>query len=94
MKKIYIAIFVSTLSVGFAFGQNTGNSDDLETWTSVQLRYNASKKWAFELQEQLRMKENSSVTDNYEVQAYKKSFVRSGVALYKTKRHPRKDPRF
>jgi hypothetical protein len=65
MKKIYIAIFVSTLSVGFAFGQNTGNSDDLETWTSVRLRYNASKKWAFELQEQLRMKENSSVTDQY-----------------------------
>ena len=63
MKKTYIALFVGILSVGFAFGQNTSNSDDLETWTSVRLRYKASKKWAFELQEQLRLKENSSVTD-------------------------------
>lgn len=65
MKKTCIALFVGILSVGFAFGQNTSNSDDLETWTSVKLRYKASKKWAFELQEQLRLKENSSVTDQY-----------------------------
>ena len=91
MKKTYIALFVSILSVGFAFGQNTDNSDDLETWTSVRLRYKASKKWAFELQEQLRLKENSAVTDQYFTQLttrYKLTkYLSLGVGLRYIKRN-------
>lgn len=64
-------------SVTFA---QTG-SDDMETWTSVRLRYKASKKWSFELQEQLRLKENSSVTDQYFTQLTSKYRLTKKLAL-------------
>jgi hypothetical protein len=38
---------------------------DMEAWSSVELKYKLNKKWAFGLQEQLRLKEDVSVVDSY-----------------------------
>lgn len=38
---------------------------DFETWNSAEFKYRPNKKWAFGLEGQLRMKENSSVVDGY-----------------------------
>lgn len=38
---------------------------DLESWSTVQLNYKANKKWTFGLQEQLRLKDNSSTVSEY-----------------------------
>lgn len=38
---------------------------DLEAWSSIGIVYKANKKWSFELEEQLRLKENVSIIDGY-----------------------------
>lgn len=38
---------------------------DLESWSMVKLDYKANKKWTFGLQEQLRLKDNSSTVSEY-----------------------------
>ncbi len=79
MKKTYLSLLLSIMFASVSFAQ-TG-SDDMETWTSVRLRYKASKKWSFELQEQLRLKENSSVTDQYFTQLTSKYKLTKKLAL-------------
>ena len=79
MKKTYLSLLLSIMFASVTFAQ-TG-SDDMETWTSVRLRYKASKKWSFELQEQLRLKENSSVTDQYFTQLTSKYRLTKKLAL-------------
>lgn len=79
MKKTYLSLLLSIMFASVSFAQ-TG-SDDMETWTSVRLRYKASKKWSFELQEQFRLKENSSVTDQYFTQLTSKYKLTKKLAL-------------
>lgn len=79
MKKTYLSLLLSVMFASVSFAQ-TG-SDDMETWTSVRLRYKASKKWSFELQEQFRLKENSSVTDQYFTQLTSKYKLTKKLAL-------------
>ena len=38
---------------------------DLETWSSIQVEYDLNKKWSFALEEQLRLKNNSSEIGSY-----------------------------
>jgi hypothetical protein len=38
---------------------------DLESWTSAQFKYKPSKKWTLSLQEQLRLKDNSSTVSEF-----------------------------
>lgn len=79
MKKTYLSLLLSIMFASVSFAQT--ESDDMETWTSVRLRYKASKKWSFELQEQFRLKENSSVTDQYFTQLTSKYKLTKKLAL-------------
>lgn len=38
---------------------------DLESWSMIKLDYKANKKWTFGLQQQLRLKDNSSTVSEY-----------------------------
>jgi hypothetical protein len=63
MRQIIKILFVATFLIA-----NSGFSQenkDLETWSSIQLNYKMNKKWKFGLQQQLRLKNNSSETDQY-----------------------------
>ena len=54
------ALFFCTSSVSFA-----QTNTDFETWSSINLDIKLHKKLNLELEEQLRLKENSSETDQY-----------------------------
>ncbi len=58
---IFAGIF---LFVNTSFSQESDPSD-FETWTSAAVKYKANKKWDFGLEQQLRLKENSSVVSGY-----------------------------
>lgn len=48
-----------------SYGQDTLLVRDLETWTSVNLKYKINKKWAVALEGQLRLDDNSSMVNQY-----------------------------
>jgi len=60
------------------------NNVDFETWSSIEISYKPSKKWSIDLEEQLRLKDNSSTTDQYftqlqvEYEVFKKFNLGSG----------------
>lgn len=62
MRKIQMALVLCLTLANYASAQN---ENDLESWTSIGLKYKINKKWGLELQEQFRLKENISVTDQY-----------------------------
>lgn len=82
-KIVLIFIFMST--VGFA--QEAVEVRDLETWSSLNLKYKINKKWEAALQGQLRLEDNSAVIDQYftqldlEYSPYK-NFSFSGALRY------------
>lgn len=48
--------------------KNYGQSEDLndwESWNSIEIKYKLNKKWTFELEENIRFKENISEIDKY-----------------------------
>ena len=65
-KKIIALLFI--LIPYFGFTQDLGLTQDgeyvevqdFESWTSIALKFKAGKKWTFDLQEQLRLDNNSS----------------------------------
>lgn len=64
-KKIIFTVFVLTT---FFIQNNYAQNDDLndwESWNSIGLKYKLNKKWSFELEEHLRLKENISEIDKY-----------------------------
>lgn len=65
IKGFFLAVvlFISTWS----YGQETVEVvvDDLETWSSLNLNYKVNKQWGLNLQTQLRLKDDSSVVDQY-----------------------------
>ncbi|MBP0903323.1 DUF2490 domain-containing protein [Mariniflexile gromovii] len=71
MKKIVnikpFCLFILLLSVVFPMNINaqTSNSKNLNAWSTVSIEYKLNKKWSFELAEQLRLKENLSLVDEY-----------------------------
>ncbi|WP_282148989.1 DUF2490 domain-containing protein [Algibacter lectus] len=56
-------IWVAMLSGCLSFGQS-GDSD-WGSWNTIGLEYKLDKKWTFSLEEQLRLKEDISVIDEY-----------------------------
>ena len=62
---------------------------DFETWSSIEINYKPSKKWSIGLEEQLRLKDNSSITDQYftqlevEYEAFKNFSLGSGFRYIK-----------
>ncbi|WP_166461178.1 DUF2490 domain-containing protein [Flavicella sediminum] len=65
MKKLKIILLLCVFSFGISSAQSSDDQQDLESWTSIALKYKINKKWEVELQEQFRLKENISVTDQY-----------------------------
>ena len=49
----------------YAQNQETILVRDFESWNSIGIAYKPSKNWLFELDEQLRLKENASVINAY-----------------------------
>lgn len=48
----------------YSFAQ-TDNAADFNLWPAIELKFNLHEKWKFSLEEQLRLKENASETDEY-----------------------------
>jgi outer membrane protein assembly factor BamA len=61
--KKYVFIFF-LLCVGKVYAQEN-TRPDFNTWSSIAIDYKASSKLSLELQEQLRLKENSQTIDSY-----------------------------
>ncbi len=74
-KNIKILVLV-TFIVSTGYSQT--NTNDFSTWFSAGLKYKLNKKWAFSVQEHLRLKENASTTDSY--------FTQLGATYSLTKR--------
>lgn len=49
----------------FSFVYSQDDQKDLKSWTGINLKYKPNGKWAFNLEGQLRLKENISEVDNY-----------------------------
>ena len=64
-KKTAIIVLVLTI---LCVHKNYAQDEDLndwESWNSIGLKYKLNKKWSFELQENLRLKEDISEIDKY-----------------------------
>lgn len=64
LKKSSILLVMFFLSI-CTYGQDTLVVRDLETWSSVNLKYDINKKWTVALQGQLRLENNSSEVNQY-----------------------------
>ncbi len=64
-KRIIATLGLFCLICSSVFAQETVTVRDLETWSSIGLRYKFNKKWSIAVQEQLRLKDNSSTIDQY-----------------------------
>ena len=68
---------------------STVRNVDFENWSSIEISYKPSKKWRIGLEEQLRLKDNSSITDQYftqlevEYEAFKNFNLGSGFRYIK-----------
>lgn len=66
IKLTLAVIILSTLSIkGFSQEGQWIEVRDFETWSSVGMKLKINKNWEFELEEQLRLKTNSSIVDSY-----------------------------
>lgn len=63
---VLIMVFV-TITNGFSQSEDV---KDLESWTSIGLKYELNKKWSFKLEEQLRLDENISEISEYFTQLH------------------------
>ena len=67
-KTLTKAIIIVALIFGKEINAQTNNSTDLESWNLIQLAYKPAKKLKFDVEGQLRFKDNISVIDRYIVQ--------------------------
>lgn len=71
MRKVHIqkTLIKAFIFVALIFGKEiyaqTYNSTDLESWNSIQLAYKPVKKLKFNIEGQMRFKDNISVIDRY-----------------------------
>lgn len=63
-NQTYIILIAFLLFGTFGFSQNEG-TEDLESWTAINLKYKLNKKWTFNLEGQLRLKEDVSEVSEY-----------------------------
>ncbi len=59
---ITVLFFIVVIPTGFS---QTEDTDDLEGWTAFNLKYKLNKKWSFDIEGQLRLKEDISEIDKY-----------------------------
>lgn len=77
-SKIKFIALISTLFFSISSYAQDEDLTDWESWNSVGLKYKLNKKWSFELEEHLRLKENISEISRY--------FTQLG-AQYKINKH-------
>ena len=58
-------VWMAALMIGTSGFAQSEDTDDLESWTSIGLKYKLNKKWSFGLEEQLRLDENISEVSKY-----------------------------
>lgn len=61
-KQILLLLLLIAFTTGFS---QTVDTNDFESWSAINLKYKLNKKWSFDLEEQLRLKENISEISNY-----------------------------
>ena len=61
-KQILLFLLLIAFTTGFS---QTSDTKNLESWSAINLKYKLNKKWSFDLEEQLRLKENISEISNY-----------------------------
>ncbi|NJB83062.1 opacity protein-like surface antigen [Wenyingzhuangia aestuarii] len=86
MLNKFLLIGMFLISV-VTYGQDTLVVRDLETWSSINLKYKINKKWSVALQGQLRLDTNSSEVNQYFGQfdveySFSKHFEVSGALRY------------
>jgi predicted porin len=104
MKTKYNLLKLSTslvIGLGFVFGhfvyaQDIKTTEDFESWTSIGLRYDPTEKITLELQEQIRLNEDSSTLRQYFTQMnvsydLTKSFQISGAYRWITAKENKED---
>lgn len=64
LKQIF-KVFLSLVLICSTSYSQTRNAKDFEGWTTIGLEYKLNKKWNFEFEEQLRLKEDISEIDEY-----------------------------
>lgn len=64
IKTKLLCLTVFLLCVMHSFSQSD-DTEDLENWSSIRLKYKLNKKWSFELEEQLRLDEDISEIRGY-----------------------------
>jgi hypothetical protein len=65
IKLLAIFIFLGLLNTSFSQQGEWIEVRDFETWTSAGVRLKLNKDWEFSLAEQLRLKTNSTIVNNY-----------------------------
>lgn len=61
-KLLCLTVFLLCFMHSFSQSDDT---EDLENWSSIRLKYKLNKKWSFELEEQLRLDEDISEIQGY-----------------------------
>lgn len=65
-KKIWFStLLVCMLFIANGFSQDENDTSDLENWTAINLKYKLNKKWSFDIEGQLRLKEDISEISEY-----------------------------
>lgn len=64
MKKTIFYFIFLIFSIA-SFAQTNVVTRDFETWSSVAIKAKFGKKWSLNIEEQIRLQENSSVMDEY-----------------------------
>ena len=64
LKRIFKVFLSLVLITSISYSQ-TKNAKNFEGWTTIGFEYELNKNWNFELEEQLRLKENISEIDEY-----------------------------
>lgn len=65
IKKTSLTLLILTLLFVQKSHAQDEDLNDLQSWNSIAIKYKLNKKWSFELEESLRLKENISEIDNY-----------------------------
>jgi len=87
LRYFTVTVFLLFIFLSSSFSQTYEYIEvrDLETWSSIGFEYKPGKKWNIELDEQLRLKNNSTEIDKYLTHGqvgykfYKKVVVAGGV---------------
>ncbi len=61
--KFSLSLLITIITAHISFAQD--DNRDFESWTSMSIDFKLKRKWTFELEEQLRLQNNSSKTDQY-----------------------------